>query len=117
MSVKLNPEALKMARSMIKAGKVARDDRGDWSDHQQNPNHENSFLKSHGYGDYSLWHLGLDKQETRDTKGRFSFPFGDFSRVHRCAIIAIESRAAQNDYDDIAKAARELLELIDATPA
>ena len=48
-----------------------------------------------------------------DDKGRFSFPYGDFSKVHRCAVISLESRAAQNDHDDIAKETKRLLERID----
>jgi hypothetical protein len=43
-----------------------------------------------------------------------SFPFGDFRKVHRCAVISLESRAAQHDHEDIRKAAKDLLEEIDA---
>lgn len=114
MAVKLNDKALSHARSLIKQGKVVHDERDDWSEHAPSAGKENSFIKSHGYGDYAQWHLGEDKQESEETKGRFSFPFGDFTKVHRCAVISLESRAAQFDHDDIAKAAKELLELIDS---
>ena len=33
--------------------------------------------------------------------------------MHRCAVISLESRAAQNDHDDIAREAKRLLDLID----
>ena len=33
-----------------------------------------------------------------------------FNRLHRCAVLAVESRAAQHDHPDIAKAARALLD-------
>ncbi|WP_345750693.1 hypothetical protein [Microbacterium rhizophilus] len=58
--------------------------------------------------------LGIDRDANEETKARYEFPFGDYEKVHRCAVISMESRAAQYDHDDIAKAAKELLELIDA---
>jgi hypothetical protein len=33
--------------------------------------------------------------------------------VHRCGVISLESRAAQNDYDEIREATGELMELMD----
>ena len=37
--------------------------------------------------------MGIDKGENRETKGAYSFPFGDFRRVHRSGVISGESRA------------------------
>jgi len=34
-------------------------------------------------------------------------------RLHRCAVISLESRAAQTDHDEIARAAKQLLDQID----
>lgn len=56
---------------------------------------------------------GRRHREAHDTKGRYSFPFGDFRRLHRCEILAIESRAAKNDHADNAKAAKSLLNELD----
>ena len=113
MTVKLNRDALEHARSLVKQGKVVRDERDDWSEHAPSAAEENKFVDKNGWDDYSEWYLGVDREESDETKGRFSFPFGDFSKVHRCGVISLESRAAQYDHDDIAKAAKELLELID----
>lgn len=113
MTVKINAAALKHARQLIKDGKASRDVRDDWSEHAPDTEAENSFIKNHGFAEYAKWHLGEDSGKTPETKGRYSFPFGDFRRLHRCAILAVESRAAQNDYDDIAKAAKSLLEELD----
>ena len=113
MSVKLNEPALKHARSLIKQGKVVRDERDDWSEHAPSAADENTRIDKEGWTDFSHWHLGIDTSESAETKGRFSFPFGDFTKVHRCAVISLESRAAQFDHDEIAKAAKSLLELID----
>jgi hypothetical protein len=59
----------------------------------------------------------MDPDESRDTKAHYKFPYGDLKRVHRCAVISAESRAGQYKYPDIEKAAKHLLELIDAEVA
>ena len=56
----------------------------------------------------------MDKGAGEDTKERYSFPFGDIKKVHRCGVISLETRAAQFDHTSIARAAKELLEAIDA---
>jgi hypothetical protein len=114
MATKLNRKALEHARSLVKKGKVERDVRDDWSEHAPSTDEENSFIDKHGFDEFSKWHLGIDAEKSEGTKGSVSFPFGDFRKVHRCAIISLESRAAQYDHDDISKAARKLLEEIDA---
>jgi len=113
MTIKLNQAALRHARQLIKDSQTAKDTRDDWSEHAPDADQENKFIEKNGYPEYGRWHLGEDTDKTPETKGRYSFPFGDFRRLHRCAILAIESRAAQNNYDDIAKAAKALLEDLD----
>jgi len=113
MSVKLNKKALEHARKLVKEGKVLRDGRDQWSEVAPSTEEQNTFLEKHGWDDFALWHLGVDEEKSEETKGRFSFPYGDFAKVDRGGVIACESRAAQNDHDDIAKAAKELLTLID----
>lgn len=113
MTVKLNESALTFARSLVKDGKVVRDQRDDWSEDAPSTDDENSFIDKHSLGEFAKWHLGIDIDKSEGTKGRYSFPFGDFSKVHRCAVISLESRAAQNDHDDIATATKNLLKLID----
>ena len=114
MATKLNRKALEHARSLVKKGKVERDVRDDWSEHAPSTDEENSFIDKHGFDEFAKWHLGVDAEKSEGTKGSVSFPFGDFRKVHRCAIISLESRAAQYDHDDISKAAKKLLEEIDA---
>ena len=113
MTTKLNKTALEHARSLVKQGKVVKDDRDDWSEANPSADEENAFLDKHGWAEYAKWHLGVDEEKSEETKGRFSFPYGDFSKVRRGGVIAAEGRAAQNDYDDIATAVKELLKLID----
>jgi hypothetical protein len=113
VSIRLNKEALAHARKLVEQGKVVRDERDDWSEHAPSTDEQNRFIEKHGWDEYALWHLGVDPDKSEETKGRFSFPYGDFSKVHRCAIISLESRASQNDHDDIARETKRLLEHID----
>jgi hypothetical protein len=114
MVITLNRPALEHAEKLIDRGDVVRDERDDWSEHQLSTDAENRIIDKEGWDAFAEWHLGVDKQESDDTKERFSFPMGDYKKVHRCAIISLESRAAQHDHDEIAKAAKRLLERIDA---
>ena len=114
MTVKLNKKALGNARKLLKGGDVVRDSRDDWSEHAPSADDENRFIDKNGWDEFALWHLGVDEEANEETKKRYSFPFGDFKKLHRCAVISLESRAAQNDHDDIAKAAKQLLDDIDA---
>lgn len=113
MTVKLNRKALDHARSLVKKGDVVRDERDDWSEDAPSADDENAFIEKHGWEQYALWHLGEDAEKNEETKGRYSFPYGDFVKVHRGAVISLESRAAQNDPDDIASSTKKLLEQID----
>ena len=113
MAVKLNRKALTHARELIKDGKVQRDVRDDWSEHAPSADDENAYIDKHGFSGFAEWHLGRDDDKSDGTKGSVSFPFGDFKKVHRCAVISLESRAAQYGHDDIRDAAKKLLELID----
>jgi hypothetical protein len=47
-------------------------------------------------------------QQDKDNKGRYKFPYGDFENIHRCALLAAESRAGQRTYTDIQLAAAHL---------
>ncbi|MDM4763179.1 hypothetical protein QT381_09175 [Galbitalea sp. SE-J8] len=114
MTVKLNKDGVAHAEKLIRAGRVVRDERDDWSEDSLAAKDETAWLEKHGWEEFAAWHLGIDTDANEETKARYEFPVGDYHRVHRCAIISMESRAAQYDHDDIAKAAKHLLELIDA---
>ena len=66
-----------------------------------------------GSVDADTWFLGIEPDAPEDTKERYHFPVGDFSKVYRQGLIAAAQRVAQNDYGDIAKAAKQLLEHLD----
>jgi hypothetical protein len=113
MAIELNEPALRHARALVRDGKVVRDERDDWSEAAPSASEENDFIDKKGWTEYSHWHLGIDKSEDAETKSAYSFPFGDFKRVHRGGVIAGESRAGQYDHDEIRDALKKLLDLID----
>jgi hypothetical protein len=108
MAVKLNESAFEQAKKLIKNRQCVLDERDDWSDHQPARTAENRFIKEHGIAAYARWHLGEDDEIKEGTKSRYKFPYGDFHKVHRCAVLAAESRAGQYKYTDIELAAAHL---------
>ena len=108
MTVKLNKRAAEHAEHLVQEGKVVVDDRDAWSEHRPSADEENAYLEQHGWEEYGRWYLGVDDEHAEDTKGHYKFPYSDFSKVHRCGLLAAESRAGQNDYDDIEKEAHRL---------
>jgi hypothetical protein len=114
MTVKLNRRAFEFATSLAREGKLVLDERDDWSEHRPSAKQENEFIERHGYGEYSRWHLGVDDEQAPDRKGRYKFPYGDFTNVHRCALLAAESRAGQREYVDIELAVAHLHGMLEA---
>ena len=114
MAVKLNRTAFAYAQELVRAGKVVADDRDAWSEHQPSAQDENEFIRLHGFTEYARWHLGVDDEEDPETKRRYKFPYGDFSKVHRCAVLSAESRAAQYKHHDIQEACAHLHGMIEA---
>lgn len=114
MTVTVNHRAVGHARKLIDEGRTVGDARDDWSEHAPSTADENAFIEKHGWGEFALWHLGIDDEQPEHTKKRYSFPYGDFVKVHRCAVISLESRAGQYDHDDILDATKKLLGLLDS---
>ncbi|SRR6266550_8840907 len=114
MAVKLNERAYEQAQQLIRQGKAVRDERDDWSEHQPSAAQQNAFIEEHGFAEYQKWFLGVDDAERENTKGRYKFPYGDFQDVHRCAVLAAESRAGQYDHVDIELAAAHLHGMLDS---
>lgn len=114
MAVKLNKKAFNYAQNLAKERHVVVDDRDAWSEHQPTAAQENEFIRAHGYAEYANWHLGIEDAEDEHTKRRYKFPYGDFTDVHRCAVLTAESRAGQYKYYDIENAAAHLHGMIEA---
>ena len=108
MAVKLNEPGYAHARKGVAAHKVVTDDRDAWSEHQPSADAENRFIEEHGFDEYGKWYLGVDDEATEGTKSQYKFPYGDFENVHRCGVLAAESRAGQYGYTDVELAAAHL---------
>jgi hypothetical protein len=92
VTVKLNAAAFGHAKTLIKKRHYVLDDRDAWSEHQPSTAQRNEFLREHG----------------------FAFPYGDFVDVHRCGVLAAESRAGQRKYTDIEIAIAHLHGMLEA---
>jgi hypothetical protein len=111
--VRLNERAYAYARKLIADGKAVLDDRDAWSEHQPSAQAENDFLRDHGWDEYARWYLGVNEEAADETKERYEFPYGDFEKVHRCGVLAAESRAAQYKHLDIESAVAHLHGMLD----
>ena len=114
MAVKLNRTGFEYAKELVAAGKAVKDERDAWREDQPSTQQENEFIHAHGFEEYGKWHLGIGDDAGEDTKQRYKFPYGDFEKVHRCAVLSAESRAGQYKHFDIERAAAHLHGMIDA---
>ena len=110
ISIELNQRAVEQARGLIDNGLYVVDDWLDWKDHRRSAADEDAFIERNGLAEYANWHLGIDDEEPEDSKARFHYPYGDFARVHRCALLSAEGQAELLVLGDIELAAEQLLE-------
>ena len=113
MTVKLNDRAYEHAKRLIGEGKFFDDERDAWSDHHPSTLTENDFIEKNGFFAYSKWFLGVNDEYGEESRRHYEFPYGDFEHVHRCGILAAQSRAGQGKYFDVENAAADLLAVID----
>jgi len=91
--------------------------RSRWQDRQPRAREQNTFLKTHSWEEYAVWHLGLTEGAAEETKARYAFVYGDFRRVHRMGLIACHYRAAEWRHKEVELAAHELLQYLDRKSA
>ena len=108
---RVNDDAVAQAEKLIDAGTY--DDTTEWSDAAPSADDGNAEIEKHGYAGYAAWHLAIDPDASEETKGRYAFPYGDFRKVNRAALIHGKQRAAQNAHDAIENAADRLLQRLD----
>ena len=110
--IKLNDNAVAFATQLINEGHFTADGKGAWREHRPSADQENEFIRLHGFGEYAKWHLAVDERYAENTKRRYKFPYGDFSNVHRCGLLAARSRAAEYRYHGVEDAAVRLIQMI-----
>ena len=108
---RVNKPAVKHARKLIDAGTY--DDKTEWSEAAPSAGDANKEIDKESFDEFAEWHLAIDPDASEGTKGRFAFPYGDFAKVNRAALIHAKQRASQNDHGEIEKAADELLQHLD----
>lgn len=111
---RVNDEGVKQARRLIDGGKV--DTETGWGDAAPSADDGSKVIETDGYDGYGAWHLAIDTEASEETKGRYGFPYGDFKKVNRSALIHAKQRASQNDHVEVEKAADELLSRVDEGP-
>ena len=114
MAVKVNELAVKKAKELINKGKVIKDEKDDWSEHQPSTDTQNQYLEEHDVKEFGHWFLGIKTDQETDNKTTYEFPYGDFQKVHRGGVIAAKVRAGQYKHKDIEDAANQLLSMIDS---
>jgi len=114
-SYSVNPRAVQKAQQLIDARQYVVE--SDWGSVQPRAADQNKYLETHSWDDYAAWHLGLTEGANDETKARYAFVQGDFTRVHRTALIACVYRASEWRHKDVELAAHDLLQLLDRTSA
>jgi hypothetical protein len=110
----LNYNAYKQAESIVLRAKV--DSASIWSLAKPDQNAENEFLRKQGWQSYGKWFLAYDPSKEEGSKEYYQFLYGDFDKVHRSALVAIQEIAEEHNYADIKTAVKELLRQIDKEP-
>ena len=112
-AISLNAAGLRFAQQLTKEGHVVLDRKGAWTRPTVGCT-ENEFIRVHGFEEYGKWHLGIDNRHLPRSKAHYKFPFGDFSALHRCGLLAVKARAHEYGYAEIESAASELVVLIES---
>lgn len=107
----VNDAAVKHARKLIDDGQY--DDTTEWSEAAPSADDANKEIDKESFDEFTRWHLGINPDASEHTKGRYAFPYGDFKKVNRAALIHAKQRASQNNHDAVEKAADELLQYLD----
>jgi hypothetical protein len=110
MAIRLNQQAVEHAQILIKGRQYEWN--SDWSEAQPSAQEENNSIDENGWEAFAKWHLAYDTEASEETKSRYKFPFGDFKKLHRSALVAAKQRAGSEDYNDVQSAADRLLEML-----
>ena len=110
-SYTVNKAAVAFVRELIDKKRYVLD--SDWGEVQPRADDQNAYLDKHSWDEYAAWHLGLTEGANDETKARYAFVVGDFSRVHRVGLIACVYRASEWRHKEVELAAHNLLQHLD----
>jgi hypothetical protein len=101
------PRSRKHGQNLIRGRQY--ESNSEWSEAQPSTE-ENRFVDENGWEVFAKWHLAYNTDASEETKSRYKFPFGDFRKLHRSALVAAKQRAGSEDYDEVQSAADRPLE-------
>jgi hypothetical protein len=113
VAIILNRIGFEHAQRLVAQHRFIADQDGEWSLHKPSKSAEKRFIVENGLAGFAKWHLGEDNDEKEDSPRRHKFPYGDFKNVHRCALLAAETRIAQGGDFEFTQAVIRLREAID----
>jgi len=112
MAFKLNKAGCEHAAAMIRQGLEVEHETGNWNEVRPTSDEEARYLDTHDIEEYGLWFLGINTDIEANSKEHYVYPYGDFNVVQKSGLIAAEQQAKKDHSDEIANAARTLLELL-----
>lgn len=112
MSIKLNKAAFDHAAEIIKDGLEVEHDTSNWNEVKPTVDEQARYLNTHSLDEYGLWFLGINSDADQNSKDKFVYPYGDFSVLHKSALIVAEQQATQAHAHEIKSAAQKLLAMI-----
>lgn len=112
MAKKLNKRGYELAQQMIKHGFEIEHDENNWSEVKPSVQETTEYLDTHDLEEYGAWFLGIDTEAKENSQAKFVYPFGDFKVVHKSALLETETKARTNNDNEIAEAAKRLLQMI-----
>lgn len=112
MAIKLNQAAVERAKYIINAGEV-ESLHTDWNEEKPTPTEVDHFLSTHYMKEYGEWFLGKNSDVADTQKEHYEYPYGDLKEVQKCALVDSIAKAEKKGDKEIARVAKELLELVD----
>lgn len=111
MAIKLNKVGFDNAAAIIKNGLEVEHDT-KWESVKPTRDEQARFIETHDLDEYGSWFLGIDADKDPKSITKFVFPFGDFSVLHKSALIVAEKEATKLNAAEIKAAAQKLLDMI-----
>lgn len=112
MPITLNKAGFDHAAEIIKNGLEVEHDSGNWDEVKPTSDEHVRFLNTHSLDEYGLWFLGVNSDADQNSKDKFVFPYGDFSVLHKSALVAAEQQANRSNTHEIKAAVQKLLGMI-----
>lgn len=109
--MRLNEKAFQHAQKLIAQGKIETVRK--WSKDRPALIAKVDPIETIPWDEYAIWFLGEDTDAPPRTKQRVRFPYGNFDKVYRGALIISQYQAKQFGFHNILNSITHLLEQID----